>query len=55
MRPLPIMLGNDAATVHTHELIAQRAAEEKAAENEPVGNEANIAPGEKKPAGHEHH
>lgn len=55
-RPLPRLLGADEHTQRTHELLAQRGAQAKAAEGEAPGNEANIAPPKSpKPTGHEHH
>ena len=54
-RPLQPMLEADEATKRTRDLIAQRAAEAKAAENEPPGNEATIAPENNQPTGHDHH
>ena len=54
-RPLRPMLGADDATQRTHDLIARREREAKAAEAEPPGNEANIATPKQKPTGHEHH
>jgi hypothetical protein len=55
-RPLPRLLGADEHTRRTHELLAQREAQARAAENEAPGNEANIAPPKiPKPTSHEHH
>jgi hypothetical protein len=63
--PMPRMLVSDAATQRTRELLAQRAAEAKAAEagagapNEADGSSSGHSghhmPGMKEGAGHEHH
>jgi hypothetical protein len=48
------MLEADEATKRTRDLIAQRAAEAKAAESEPPGNGVSIAPESNQRTGHEH-
>jgi hypothetical protein len=51
--PLPRLLGADEHIRRTHELLAQREAQARAAESE---DEANIAaPKSPKPGSHEHH
>jgi hypothetical protein len=50
-RPLRPMLGADAATQRTRELLAKRAAQQEAAESEAPGNETNIVPKTKTPSG----
>jgi hypothetical protein len=53
--PLPRMLGTDAATQRTRELLAKRAAEAKEAEEAEPIDETNIGPTSQKPTGHENH
>ena len=65
--PMPRMLATDAATGRTRDLLAQRAAEAKAAGNEggaetpatpaekPMDHSGHQMPGMKKGAGHENH
>ena len=55
-RPLRPMLGEDPATQRTRALLAKRAAEQTAAENESPGNATPIiAPATPNAPDHEHH